>query len=318
MVRSFAAIAVVLTTASALPIAGRGIEQSAPGNPVLARAVDALIDRADSTAPGTFMVSERLVLTPADPLPVLLQADVLRGGTGQARVALVLGAEVPQAAMTRLRAFSKGGATASRVVDVGGSAQAGRLRSAHEVVLSPGTYELHAVVGHISAGGDVIATLVKSQIAVPDVWHGTLALTPIVLGDGVAAAARAEALPFSFGPTALDPATKIRFRPDERVHVAFRVYNWGKEPDAEPDLTAEYAFYQQGANRLLFFNKLKPQILRRDMLGERFDISSGSVAAGMSVPLTAFPYGEFELRVRVTGNQSKESAEQRVRFVVTP
>jgi hypothetical protein len=38
----------------------------------------------------------------------------------------------------------------------------------------------------------------------------------------------------------------------------------------------------------------------------------------MIVPLQAFPFGEFQLKVRVTDNPTGQSAEQQVRFVVLP
>jgi hypothetical protein len=42
------------------------------------------------------------------------------------------------------------------------------------------------------------------------------------------------------------------------------------------------------------------------------------VTAGVNVPLLSFPFGDFALKVRVTDNRSKRTAEQEVRFVVAP
>jgi len=42
------------------------------------------------------------------------------------------------------------------------------------------------------------------------------------------------------------------------------------------------------------------------------------VSAGMAVPLASFPFGEFELRVRVTDNRAGRTSEQKTRFKVSP
>ncbi len=150
-------------------------------------------------------------------------------------------------------------------------------------------------------------------------WKGPLAVTPIVLGEAVSVETRKpETRAFAFGPTALVPATSNAFAQNGELHLAFRVFNWKAEPGRKPDLTAEYTFYQQGEKRLTFFNKTKPQRLGSDTLGEAFDPLAGVVTAGMSIPLQAFPFGEFQLKVRVTDNPTGQSAEQRVRFRVSP
>jgi hypothetical protein len=96
------------------------------------------------------------------------------------------------------------------------------------------------------------------------------------------------------------------------------VFDWTAKATEKPDLTVEYLFYEQGATRLTFFNKTKPQRLSEATLGPKFDPASGMVTAGTRVPLAAFTFGEFELNVKVTDNRSKQTAEQKVRFSVIP
>jgi hypothetical protein len=175
-------------------------------------------------------------------------------------------------------------------------------------------------VGHPRGGGGFTATQEKRRLSVPHHWKGPLTVTPLVLADAVAAAPRSAAVPrpFVFGPTALTPAASDGFPQGGVLHCAFRIFNWRAEEGKKPDLTAEYRFYQQTGRGRIFFNKTKPQHLGADTLGESFDPRSGAVTAGLSVPLQGFPFGEFEMAVRVTDNATRQTGERQARFVVVP
>lgn len=284
--------------------------------------LETLLGRAATTAPGTYVVSAGSLAPAAETVPLVLQADAFRAAGQAIHVTLALGGEVPRGTAVRLRVLSPEGTAAGppRVVaDATASAQEGRMRLVREFTLGAGDYDVQAAVGHPGTGSGPIAALVKYRLTVPDVWRGPLVVTPIVLGEAVSAAPRTpENRAFVFGPTALTPATSNGFAQGGDLHLAFRVFNWKSESGQKPDLTAEYVFYQQGDKRLTFFNKIKPQRLGADTLGEAFDPAAGVVTAGMSVPLQAFPLGEFQLKVRVTDNPTGQSAEQHVRFVVLP
>jgi hypothetical protein len=282
-------------------------------------ALESLLARAAETGPGTYVVRAGSLASAAQPLPVLLQADAYRGAARTIRVAVAVGAEVPRGTAARLRISGAGGTAAAppRIFsDVTATMEGGRL--VREFTLGAGDYELHAVVAHPRAGDDV-AALARTRLTVPDVWKGALAVTPVVLGESPSAAVRTrETSAFVFGPTALMPAARNVYAQDGNLHLAFRVFNWKAEAGRRPDLTAEYTFYQQTARRLSFFNKIKPQSLDAGALGAAFDPASGAVSAGMSVPLVSFPFGEFEVKVRITDNATRQSAERRARFVVSP
>jgi len=284
--------------------------------------LETLLRGAATTAPGTYVVTAGSLAPAADAIPLLVQADAQREAGQTIRVTVALGGEVPRGTAVRLRIVSPEGPAAGppRVVaDTSASAREGRMRLVREFTLAAGEYDLQAVVGHPRTGGGLIAALAKYRLTVPDVWRGPLAVTPIVLGETVSAAPPApQTGAFIFGPTALVPATSNGFAQGGELHLAFRVFNWRAEPGKKPDLTAEYTFYQQTEKRLAFFNKMKPQRLGADTLGEAFDPAAGVVTAGMTVPLQAFPFGEFQLKVRVTDNPTGQSAEQQVRFVVSP
>jgi hypothetical protein len=280
-----------------------------------------MMPRVTTTAPGTY-VFDGAALTPAPDatrIPVMVQADVLRGAEASPRVGIVVGAVAPQAVDIRVRLWSvPSGQEAARVVaDAGGSGPAGPLRLVREFSLAAGDYDIEAVVGHPASGGGVIAAIGRSRLTVPDVRSGSLVVTPIVAGDAANGRRQAE-VPFIFGQTTITPAISPRFPQDRSISVAFRIYNWTAKADEKPDLTVEYLFYEQGTKGLHFFNKVKPQQLTAATLGTAFDPSASSVAAGMLIPLSAFTFGDFQLTVRVTDNRTQKSAERKLSFSVVP
>jgi hypothetical protein len=273
-----------------------------------------------AVAPGTYVVNgTTLVPVPGESrIPVLLQADVLKGPESPARVGIVVGAEGRQAMQVRVlvSTFADPGTAARLVSDAGGAGAAGPLRLVREVSLEPGEYDLQAVVGDARQGAGLVA-VARSRLTVPDIRGGSLVVTPIVAGEA-AAAGSSSSVPFVFGQTTLTPAVSSRVPQSGAISVAFRIYNWSAAAEERPDLTVEYLFYEQGAKGLHFFNKVKPQELNAGTLGPSFDAGAGSVAAGMKVPLEAFTFGDFQLLVRVSDNRSHQTAEQTLRFTVAP
>jgi hypothetical protein len=286
------------------------------------KALQRLLDRASATVPGTYLVGEANLEPAPVPLPLVLQADAYRGPERTTRVTVILGGDVPAATEVRLRMLgppATPGAAARPVAEAIASGQSGAMRLVREFTLAPGDYDLVAAVGHARPEGGLRAALLTQRVSVPDVWRGSLAVTPLVLGDAVSEAPRAAGgRSLVFGPTALSPAITDGFPQGGAMHVAYRIFNWKAEPGQKPDLTAEYTFRQQTGKRLLFFNKTKPQKLRADTLAKGFDPAAGVVSAGMSIPLQGFPFGEFQLTVRVTDNATHQSGERQVRFVVVP
>ncbi len=286
-----------------------------------ARLLNTLLDRAATTASGTYAVTATAVTLESSALPLVVQADVMRGAEQTIRTAIVLGGTMAQPYVARVRVLAPAtapGTPPGVAGDAIGAGPAGAMRLVREFTLPPGQYEVHAAVGQARGGGAVV-TLHKFQLTVPDIWRGPLVMTPVVLGDAVAAVPRAPGTrPFEFEPTALSPAASDRFAQSGSVHAAFRIYNWTPDESVKPDVAVEYVFYQRSERGPRFFNKMKPQRLHADTVGAAFDPADGAVTGGMTVPLMSFPFGEFEMIVRVTDNRNKQSAERRVEFSVVP
>lgn len=293
----------------------------APSPALGASPFDALLGRVATTAPGTYVVTKAAFLPAPEEarIPMLLQADVLRGTEKKSRVGVAVAAQAPRAVDVRLRVWTvASGREAARVVaDADGPGAGGPMRFVRDFNLAPGDYDLEAVIGDSKASAEQTVAIARSRLTVPDVRGESLAVTPIVAGDAATAARRADA-PFIFGRTTLTPAVSPRFSQGGAMSVAFRVYNWTAKPEEKPDLTVEYLFYEQGTKGMHFFNKVKPQQLNGDTLGTAFDPAAGSVAAGMMIPLGSFTFGDFQLAVKVTDNRNKRTAEQKLAFAVAP
>jgi hypothetical protein len=310
-------VAALVLLAAAPPVSAQTANTPAP--------LDALLNRASAVSAGTYIVRGTAVEPSESRLAVMVQADVLRGterDARQVRVPIAIGTDVAHAADVKVRIVTTGTATPRVVGEAAGAGGPGEVRLVQDFVLTPGAYEVHAVIGHREEG-QYVAALAKRTLRVPDVWTTPFAVTPVAIGDGVLASDRPGAHPFTYGTTILRPAVTPRFGQQREIDVAFRVFNWTADPaekseEAHPDLTVEYAFLQRQGDRQVFFNKVEPQRLTAETLGRSFDPRTGMVAAGMRIPLVAFPYGDFDLRVRVTDNRSRQTEEQRVAFTVAP
>ena len=282
--------------------------------------LDQLIERGAEFATGTYTVTDGGVVADTITRSLVVQADVRRGPAPTIRAAIVLGAEIPQPYEARIRVLAAPVASGPSPAagDARGVGQAGQTRFIRELTLSPGEYQIHAAIASPRTGGGATVTFSKIPLVVPDVWRGTLAVTPVVLGDEVTTMRENAPAPFAFEPTLLTPTVNGRIAQSGRLHVAFRVYNWAPDQSAKPDLGVEYVFYELTPRGARFFNKMKPQHLNAGVLGAALDVSDGAVTAGASLPLLSFPFGEFELTVRVTDNRSRQRAERKVRFAVVP
>jgi hypothetical protein len=311
----------VLLLVSALALTAAPPTQAA--SPAADAPLERLLDRGNSLPPGTYAVNGDGIVPAESAIPVIVQADVLRGRDKTIRVPIAIGTEVRVPSSVRLRVVTAGGGAPRVAGEATGAGEPGHVRLVHDFTLAPGTYDVYAVVGPRRAEGSTVAALARMRLTVPDVWNGPLAVTPVVVGDGVVRAPGANPQAFTFGATTLSPTVTDRFPPSGSVNVGLRIFNWSTPPgakaeEAKPDVTVEYLFYEQTSKRRAFFNKVKPQRLAADTLAKEFDPATGMVTAGVNVPLLSFPFGDFALKVRVTDNRSKRTAEQEVRFVVAP
>ena len=275
-------------------------------------------------APGTWVVSDGR-LTPAvdeAAVPVFVQADAYRRAPGEVRVPVVVGAELGEPWIMLWRVSigdslnADGTGTASELTFTG---EGGRVRQTHEFVLPPGAYQVSVAIARARQGRAFTGTVVRQPLVVPDLSSNVLAASPVVLGEAVVVnPTQKGGAAFSFGATSLTPAALNRFRQNEALNLALRIYGWKRDEAAKPDVTVDYVFQQRIGARLRFFNKTKPQELNAKTLSDAFDGSAGVLNAGITLPLSAFPPGDFQVAVRIRDKRTQAATVQTARFVVVP
>ena len=198
------------------------------------------------------------------------------------------------------------------------SGQPGRVREMRELTLQPGTYAVAAALAWRGQGSTWHGTVSREEWSIPSLSSQTLEASPVVIGESATTASSrgAVAKPFVFGATTLTPAVVNRFRPSDKIHLALRVSGWKADAEAKPDVTVEYVFQQQFKDHYRFFNKTRPQELNAKTLSRSFDGRDGMLETGMTVPLSAFPPGSFQLVVRIKDKRTLMTTTQKTTFVV--
>jgi hypothetical protein len=184
--------------------------------------------------------------------------------------------------------------------------------------LPAGEYDVYLAMidrAHPTDGAPIVT---KRALTVPDFWNDALAVSSLILTDSVstlkAPLGREQqvAHPYTFGRAEIVPAKTTAFGPSGVLTVVFQLCNYGA-PDS--DLSADYAFYRRdGAERRLF-NRTAPQQLTDAELPPPLPWETQAFIT-QSVPLNAFPLGDFELEVTVRDRLTRASAKQSVTFTV--
>jgi hypothetical protein len=166
--------------------------------------------------------------------------------------------------------------------------------------------------------------LCKQVVDVPDFWNGDLATSSIIVADKVDGLSQPltpdqqRERPYVLGATEIVPSADRAFTPEEELTIIFQIYNPVFE-EKKPDVTVEYAFFQQVEGSEKPFNRMNPQQFNAGTLPPQFDPDQGfQLAAGWSVPLKSFPAGDYRLEIKVQDNRSQKSITREVRFSVGP
>lgn len=261
-------------------------------------------------------------LTPLEngAVPIFAQADAYRRTDAGVLVPVAVGATVGEPWSVHVRVVRAGdlnAASSATAADLTLNGGPGQVRETRELTLQPGSYEMVAVLVRKGAGRSWIGTVDRRPLVVPSMTPTVLETSPVVMGEAVTSEREAGApRPFVFGATSMKPAAANRFHQADKLHLAFRIYGWKPDAEARPDLTVEYVFQQVFANGPRFFNKTKPQEFNAKTLSKLFDGQAAMLAAGISVPLTAFPPGEFQVVVRVKDKRTQLTTVQKASFVV--
>src|SRR5262249_47422131 len=117
---------------------------------------------------------------------------------------------------------------------------------------------------------------------------------------------------YTFGRAEVVPVKRTRFTQADVLTIVFQLCNYGA-PDS--DLSADYAFYRREGSERRLFNRTVPQQLSDGELPPPAPWETQAFIT-RSLPLSAFPLGEFELEVTVRDRLTRATAKQSVTFTV--
>jgi hypothetical protein len=204
--------------------------------------------------------------------------------------------------------------------------QNGRIRISRAFAVPTGAYDIFVVIRERPEKDQKTApklALLKEAVTIPDMAT-ELTTSSIILADKIEAQAAQLSpqdqlnQPFTFGGTAITPATSSSFPKTAELSLVFFLYNTGVDSANKPNVDVEYNFHRKTAEGEKFFNKTNPQTFNPQTLPPQFDISKGhQLIAGQSVPLASFEAGDYRLEIKVTDKTSGKSITRDVPFTVT-
>ena len=127
--------------------------------------------------------------------------------------------------------------------------------------------------------------------------------------------------PYAIGGTEIDPAPDYVFTNDERLSVAFQVFNAAPSAMGKPDVGIALRLYRRtGAGEELAAS-LAPLEYNENTLPPDFSLLQGHpLLAAFAAPLRTLPRGDYRLAIAATDRMARVSttAETRFRIVPTP
>jgi len=204
--------------------------------------------------------------------------------------------------------------------------QNGRIRISRAFAVPTGAYDIYAVIRERPEKDQKTPpklALLKETVTIPDM-ASELTTSSIILADKIEAQtaqlSREDQLnqPFTFGGTAITPATSSSFPKTGELSLVFFLYNTGVDSANKPNVDVEYNFHRKASEGEKFFNKTNPQSFNPQTLPPQFDITKGhQLIAGQSVPLASFEPGDYRLEIKVIDKTSGKSITRDVPFSVT-
>lgn len=180
-------------------------------------------------------------------------------------------------------------------------------------------------------------TLIR-LLDVPDFWTGELAISTIMLADGVQPldeAVPADELdehPYVIGTHRIHLAAGSAFPRNRELVVVFLVYNPSVAIDKHFDVQVDYHLYRKnhpqgqpsggsspeaGAAGERYVTRTNPQRFNPSMMGAAFDPAAGTpILAGQGILLANFEPGAYRLEIKVTDLLSRKSLSRDVAFTV--
>lgn len=165
----------------------------------------------------------------------------------------------------------------------------------------------------------------RQSMSLPAVQTTGLALGSVILADAIRARAelytaeQQTAHPYAIGGTEIDPAPDHAFTNDERLSVAFQVFNAAASATGKPDVGIALRLYRRTAAGEELAASLAPLEYNENTLPPDFNLLQGHpLLAAFAAPLRTLPRGEYRLAVAATDRVARTTAATEARFRITP
>jgi hypothetical protein len=167
----------------------------------------------------------------------------------------------------------------------------------------------------------------RHAVSLPAVQTTGLALGSVILADAIRArtdlytAEQQTAHPYAIGGTEIDPAPDQAFTNEERLSVAFQIFNAASSLTGKPDVGVALRLYRKTPTGEELAASLAPLEYTEGTLPPDFSLLQGHpLLAAFAAPLRTLPRGEYRLAVGATDRVARVSttAEARFRIVPTP
>jgi len=167
----------------------------------------------------------------------------------------------------------------------------------------------------------------RHPLSLPPVQTSGLALGSVILADAIRArtdlytSEQQTAHPYAIGGTEIDPAPDQSFTNDERLSVAFQIFNAVPSVTGKPDVGVALRLYRRTPAGEELAATLAPLQYNEGTLPADFNLLQGHpLLAAFAAPLRTLPRGEYRLAVGATDRLARVSttAEARFRIVPTP
>ncbi len=213
-------------------------------------------------------------------------------------------------------------ATPAQIIDPSVPSQ-GLLR--RSFVVDPGEYDLFVVlkesVEKPKKGSPPKVSVLRREIAVPDLWNGELNTSSVIVAERIdplpapLTPAQREQRPYALGNMEIVPALTTTLAKRKDLSVFLLIYNAQVDASNAPDVQVEYSFYNVQNGTEKFFNKTNPLALNGQTVPAGYDPAAG-ITNGQTVPLATFPEGDYRLEIKITDKLANRSVTRDVAFSV--
>lgn len=288
------------------------------------------------------MRAARVVTVPSGELPMGgTAATMTRDGSGQSSAVLALldrrrqkAREEDEARERARREALEGKGAPPNVMPFEDFDMQARVRArpgrapVFQRALTAGPGHYHVVVAWAVVDGKERPTrtgALRQAVSLPPVQAAGLALGSVILADAIHArtefyaAEQQTAHPYAIGGTEIDPAPDHVFTNDERLSVAFQVFNAAPSPAGKPDVGIALRLYRRVDAREELAAALAPLEYNENTLPPDFNLLQGHpLLAAFAASLRTLPRGDYRLAVAATDRVARVSTTAEARFRIVP